>query len=672
MKNWIIALSTLVISNTYAIETSDLMEKYLDKAKLKEQIAKEITNLDLHFDMNLGSIDIIDGINIAGKYRYQVEPSYQNNYHTRIDKWDINTGINPGTLLKGIVDLPINFSISRNNSFFFVRQFKSKVQAMDAIPYSLHKLPLNSGRALKLNIGDFAAIPANLNLAFSAGANTSYVNPFVINAGISAFWVLSAEFTIQVFKIDETHVRLKLITKRGYDRGVNSNVNAQFKLFGVKLLDKQIERLVDRDFLQLGMSINPGSQFIVDYVFDLTNKESAEAYDQILSSAYKLKEVGILNQFSDITDLKDKMFTVFEKADKLSEEDKDLPREERRVNRIFKGFNKYNGNSRRLKLGFLITNYQKNVTYTENKINFVDRQNNSIEFFYPTYSKYIEQNFGKWIFRLKDQSFKTTFGLIPKKNQEVVDFKNPEIGLTFERKDKIFSPHEQKLVERFMVAQLPMVIAKDLDLKEWTNGERKTDARIYFQIILKSQGFAHLRDISQEELAKKLKDYAERKKNIHIINGKETERSDLENLFFIGKKLDTAQINYIAKTLYMALNDYTISTEEVLRRIMKLNEIPFFEKFGVGYLISLVPEDLLKDFIYINLEMIAKDTSEIKAQFGKMNYKAFYDEINVLQSRLSNRSYDLRLSTDDLKIEDADVLKINEENHKDVVNSLAM
>jgi len=662
----------IVISTTYADDKVSIVEKYLDKAKLKEQIAKEITKLDLHFDMNLGSVDIIDGINLSGKYRYQVEPSYQNNYHTRIDKWDLNTSINPGTLLNDIVELPINFSISRNNSFFFVRQFKSKADAMDAIPYSLNKLPLNSKKALKLNIGDFVAIPANLNLAFGAGASTSYVSPVIVNAGINAFWVLSAEFTIQVFRVDETHVRLKLISKRGYDRGINTNVNAQFKIFGIKLLDRQIERLVDRDFVQLGMSINPGTQFIVDYVFDLTNKESSEAYDQILSSAYKLKDVGILNEFSDITDLKDKMFTVFEKAEEISEADKDLPREERRVNRIFKGFNKYNGNSRRVKLGFLITNYQKNVTYTENKINYIDRQNNSIEFFYPTYSKYIEQNFGKWIFKLKDQSFKTTFGLIPKKNQENVDYKNPEIGLTFERKDKLFTSYEQKLVERFMVAQLPSVIAKDLDLKEWINKEKKEDARIYFQIILKSQGFAHLRDISEVELAKKLFEYSERKRKIHIIDGQETERSDLENLFFIGKKLNQAQINYIAKTLYLALNDYTISTEEVLRRIMKLNEIPFFEKFGVGFLISLVPESQLGDFIYINLEMIAKETSEIKAQFGKMNYKPFYDEINVLQGRLSNRSYDLRLSTDDLKIENTEVIKINESEHKEVDKMLAM
>ena len=58
-------------------------------------------------------------------------------------------------------------------------------------------------------------------------------------------------------------------------------------VFGIKILDNQLDKMLERDLAQYGYSYDPGAQFIVDYVFDLSNDKAAEAYNQILNSNFK-------------------------------------------------------------------------------------------------------------------------------------------------------------------------------------------------------------------------------------------------------------------------------------------------------------------------------------------------------------------------------------------------
>lgn len=693
--------------NVYALNISDLLDKEeFDKQKIKEKVEKELLKLDIGFNVDLASIDLIDGINLSSKYRYNVEPSYQDKYFTRVDKWDLNGSINAGTLLKDHLDLPFSFTVSRNSSFVFVRQFQSKVKAMDAIPYTPAKLPLSANRALKLMAGDFVSIPANLNLAVGVGASSaSFSGVTGLTAGINGFFVVGGEFTIQVFKLDETHVRVKIISNRSQNIGSSASFKAEINVAGFNLfgkdqgnentnndnsgvgskvsqqLDKQvgkqvvrfIDRLLDRDFLDFGMNYSPGASFIADYIMDLSDPEAQAAYNQILGSAYKLKDIIVFDNFFSGRDLKNKLITTTELADQLAEKYKNDSYEKRKVVRVFKGFNNYRGYNRHIKLGILFATYQHNTSYVENKITFIDKNEHSLEFFYPTFSKYFENNLGKWFFNLKDQSNKIYFGLIPKKDAENVDYKNPDLGLTFERKDKVLTRTEHKSIGKFIINNLPLSFVSQLNMEEWRKGSRKEDSRIWFQVVLKSQGFAYLRSYSQAQLTQKLVQYLKDKKLIHIIIDPTTSDSGLEEndndsvtksqiSDEVLNKVQTSMVNLveypqiktISSVLYHALHDSTNVSESTLVKLLKLNEIPLFSDVGMGFLISLIPESQYEDYLYIKLDMIAKDVEATKAEFGNLNYKALYTEINTLQSRLSNRSYDLRITKDDLEMENMD------------------
>ena len=212
------------------------LDDFLDRNAIQKKIRDTIADQDINFSADLGNIDLIKGVNLSNKYKYDVEASYISQYYTRIDKWDIKLAINVGDVLKDLIDVPFSFGVERENSFFFVRQFPTKKEAIKALPYAPNKLPLNAKMALKLNNGDFVSMPANLNIASSLSATTATELPIVLSGEAKAFYIVSGEFTIQVFKLDNTHVRLKLITKRGMSTGASLSAGVSFKFFGIRIL----------------------------------------------------------------------------------------------------------------------------------------------------------------------------------------------------------------------------------------------------------------------------------------------------------------------------------------------------------------------------------------------------------------------------------------------------
>ncbi len=656
IKSTLVALSALTLLSSQA--NAGAISEYLEKKEVESKIRESIANLDVHFNANLGDIDLIDGVNIAARYRYNVEASYQDQYFTRIDKWDVNTKINVGDLAQNIIDTPFGFSVNRETSFVFVRQFKDKKEALKALPYTPAKLPLSAESALKkLDVGDFVSIPANLNIAVDAKASTTTVAPIIVAANVGVYYILSGEFVIQVFKIDETKVRLKIISKRGYDRGVSAGAGMSFKFFGIKIVDKLVNRIYDTDLVNMGYAINPGAQFIVDYIFDLSDKDAQEAYNQILKSTMKFKDLLVINKLDGASELKDKMISTFDKAEALFQADKNREIKNRRVSRIFKGFNDYKNEVKKLKFSLLFTSYNKDNTYSENKITFMDKNENNLDFYYPTYSKYIETKFGKWIFDYKDQTFQNNYGLISRKKDENGKVKSPDYGLTFERKDKYLKAGEQRSVEKFMINQIPSVVGPMVDISEWKEIADKTDTRIYFQLILKSQGFKYLKNFTQAEIKERLFAFVAQKEKLRVLNGDDNAWEKLQNFLFVNRFVKEERLGQLAAKIFNILANTENDAEKMLSRLVNLNDSGIFDKIGSGFLISLLPQDKLKDLIYFKLEMTAMGLKPVSAEFGTQNYKALYKELENVQSRISNRSFDLRVTEDDLEMEDREVEK---------------
>ena len=240
-------------------------------------------------------------------------------------------------------------------------------------------------------------------------------------------------------------------------------------------------------------------------------------------------------------------------------------------------------------------------------------------------------------------------------NQENTKERNPDLGLTFERKDRYFTHAEQRVVERFMISQIPTSTTEKIDFSKWKDGKRKIDTRIFFQLILKSQSFPYLKAISPEELKTKLIKYVKEKSKIKIIekNKFDTRLEKLKRFFSFNKLIKEVEIAILADSLskILTIND----SDLMLKKIIALNQYGIFDDLGVGFLISLLPQEKLADLIYLKLEMFGKNIEPIKAEFGTLNYPALYKELLQTQKRLSNRNYDLRLSEEDRNEKDLEI-----------------
>lgn len=624
MKKVALSLVVMIYTQTPVFAA---FKDILDPAVWKQNIQEQIDRTNIDFSVGISEGAIIAGLPLGIQYDYDVGPSYKPHSYNRIDKYDINVDVNIGSMLKVISDTPLSFGISRHQSFFFVRQFPLKIDAIKATPYSPNRLPLTAKRALdKLDVGDFVSIPANLSLAIGAGISSNIVTPLIINVGANAYWVISGEFNIQIYKLDDKHVRLKMITTRAYGHGTNANGGASFSVLGVGYfagpLTNQLERLFDRDMLQLGMSVTPGAQFILDYIFDLSDPAAADAYNEILNSSFKFKDLLVLKNFGEDKEIKNKLFSTYEKADHIFLEDSKLPAQSQRVNRLFKGFTNSSARSKHLKLGLFLTSYTKDKTFSRNDLTFTDEHEKDTEFWYPTYNHYSRSMLGNYLWGYEDVQSLTCFGLLPK-NNDLSGQKIPEIGINFDRTDAIFTPHEQRKLKRKINSQVPASLMKKIDWNDWLSLHNKHSSRISFKFIINSDAYSYMKEYSEIELQKKYLEYAIAKNINHF------------NLDYYSQK--------IASKIYNILQNKNGNAESAIKELIDLNKSSLFEESGIGFLASLLPEEKLEELLYLKIEMLALDEKTIKLEFGTIKHEMLYQELAEIQSKIANRSFDLRV-----------------------------
>ena len=640
MKNLITSLLlTLMSLSSVQAEFFD----FLKPAHINERAKEEFADLDVHFNVDLLDIDLFEGVGISSRYRYEVEPSYQANYFTRVDKWEMKTNLSPGDLIKDSVDFPIFLNINKDSSVYFVRQFKSKAKALTALPYSFNKLPITADRALeKLIPGDFVSIPADMSV--TVGASSGFLDRIDgINARAKVYYVLNGKFLIHIFRMKNSKVRVKLIAQKSTGTGIDGEIGGDLEIFGVSVLDRQIEKIFDLDFLEAGWSKGKGTQFIIDYVFDLSDDSAKKAYNQILSSTYKFKDIAIFQEFIKERELEVRLLSSYELADKIATEDVLSP--DRRVERVFKGTNDYKYDRSRLKLGLLLASFKKDVSYTQNLISFEKEDGKRQYYYYPIHLKQKRKQVGIWPFRYKEETNYSFFGLVPVKERRGEGNAYSDYGFTYDVRDKNFLQIEQVKFKQKVRDNIPKDLYDEIDWAEFDDSSSHRSARGFFQIIFKAEAFKSLKDISFDDLNKKIQKYYKDRLLLEAgpVHGV---WQSLWRKLTVVKFKEKRQLKKIAKKLHYVLTDTEVTGKEKINNLLKLREKKLFEKVGVGFLISLLDQDSLEDKLFITLNLHALNTEEITLKYGDQKFSKLYHELQYAHNAINNRSWDLRLNTD--------------------------
>ena len=645
MKNImiILALGLVFLSPVTEAKLTDLLEP----TKVEQRVRQEFADLDINFNVNLLELELFEGLGLSSRYRYEVEPSYEKGLHARIDKWQIKVDLNPGDLLGSSFDSPLYFNMNRNAEVFFVRQFKSKKKAITALPYTLKQLPIKAEYALKnLAPGDFVSMPTSMSIVVGAKASSATLGGTIgVDASANVYYVLSGDFLIHVYRMKDNKVRLKLFANRGRTAGTSAEIEGSSNLFGVKIADKIVESVFELDFAELTGEKTKGRQFIVDYIFDLNNQKAREAYDNILSSSLKFKDVVAIGQHLGKKPLSKVLLSTYEAADELFKADFKAGVTSPRVDRVFKGFNNYQQDKVKLKLGLIIAKLGSGRSFTENNISFEDKLGKTHHFFYPVQSKTYEQKLRLGFIKTKESHTKSYFGLVPT-GVEDNGSKFSDFGLRYERADKYFRNDEQAGVREFMASNLPNEVFEQIDFKDWDDFSGKKDSRVFYQIVLKASAFDALPKLSKEQLKASIYAYAKTKTHYagNPLDWTWDRLTDLVTTETITKRWRLSKLsNKIHKILYAE----NLSGKARVNKLMELRNNNAFRELGIGFIMSLIPREGLENHLQVKLELSAQDKEKVEFVYGNQDLSELYHQLQHVQNAINNRSYDLRLNSQD-------------------------
>lgn len=614
----------------------------LKPSKIKERIKEEYAELDTGFDIDLLDIDLFKGLGISSRYRYEVEPGYQKDLHTRIDRWEIKAKLSPGDILSGSLDTPLYLNIERGAEVFFVRHFKNKFDSIKAKPYTLKRLPLKAKHALRhLKPGDFVSMPTNLNVVLGASGSTSHAGTLGVDAGANVYYMMAGRFLVHVYRLKGNKVRLKLISSRERKAGANANIGGSLSIFGVKIIDKAVEDVFELDFVQLGLAKSRGRQFVLDYVFDLSDERAVKAYNNILASTFKFKDVSAFTQNFNGGKLKDKLISTYELADNIHFEDSE--KEQPSVKRLFKGINKYEQKAGNLKLGLVVAKFKGGRSYTENNLQYENDRGELKNFFYPIQTISYQQQIGLGIlFKYKEEINQSLFGLVPT-GVEDNGSSFSDFGMSYTRKDKSFRDDEQAHVKEMLTFSLPTQVLEKIDWKDWTDFDTKRSARISYQLVLKASAFKAMPKLTQKELKEKLYEFYKTRTQ-YAGNILDLSWDKLVNFVTVKKITKKWKLKALAKKVHKAIYTEGISGKERINMFMELRNSYASRKILLGFLSSLIPAEKLEDHIQVKLNVIAKDRQEVVFKYGNQNLSKLYYQMQHVQNAINNRSYDLRLN----------------------------
>jgi hypothetical protein len=80
---------------------------------------------------------------------------------------------------------------------------------------------------------------------------------------------------------------------------------------------------------------------------------------------------------------------------------------------------------------------------------------------------------------------------------------------------------------------------------------------------------------------------------------------------------------------------------------MELRNNNAFRELGIGFIMSLIPREGLENHLQVKLELSAQDKEKVEFVYGNQDLSELYHQLQHVQNAINNRSYDLRLNSQD-------------------------
>lgn len=634
------ALSTSVHALAQAdVNPQSAVAGNVKKASLGRRLVDKVASLDIGHTFDLVEGDIFESVGAAVRYRYQVEPSYNGDFHTRMDRWTLEASVHPGDILTEHEGSTAGLNLRRGANVLFVRQFKDRSQAFRAAPYTLANIPFTTRRLVeKLEVGDFVALTSDLNLMVGGSL---MVGSGAVAATIATHYLLSGEFQIHITKVSKDKIRMKLIAVR--KKELDGSISVGFpglKITGVEVVDRRIRKWTDlTNVFTVGASSGKSNLLMVDYMMDTSDSAVTLAYDGVMSSALELKELGIANPFSDNTELTSRLISDITPFEAIFENEKQKPVENRSIDRLFKGKNDIEDNVKsRFKFGLVFFRFDGETEYAENLMTSVDQNDQNKYYRLHTYQRTNRDNyFFSWS---KEESISRATILFSADDKHNID-KMLDISFEWEYKDKWLRGNEVGMIQGAVRQALPESIYQKIDWKDWSPRQSRDNARFRYRMVFHPSAYYAIGNLgSPDDVEKRLRAF------IKTIPEPEssampTPRYGPRGQFPIGIERYKRDIQLISEQLSKVFSaDAKISKDARSLAFSELRRSALFVEIGPGFLVSLIPSGQVEKLMYFELSLTGDGANTVTWQNGTLANRSVFEAGSYIQAVLNNRVLD--------------------------------
>ncbi|MFN7454798.1 MAG: hypothetical protein ACK5RO_09095 [Pseudobdellovibrionaceae bacterium] len=618
----------------------------------REQLCNAAARWGIQADLKVLSASLFDGLGLKGGYAYGVDPSYTNGLYTRFDRYYTNVNASTSEGIKEAAQGDFSLGLSARHMFEveFARQFSDACGAISAIPYAWDQLPLNSERALKnLKEGDVVTMKANLNIVVSGNflkaLNWGALNPMDLDIG--AHYLVSGKFQIQVLRLTEGKVRLKVIGLRNEDKGVHAGLKfgGVLDIFKVSYVDKRITKLLSVNPLKLSFNDGTNDLFMVDYVLDLKDQEVARAYDSTLKNAGQAESLKIMNPVNSIEKLREQLLMDIVNIENIFVADNQANRIGR-VQRTFKGSSLSGYRKNTVDLGIRLLRMKSERNYSVNKVTSVDRDENRSHYLLNSYLPKSENGFFfSWLEVQREAQMNAVFT-----TNESFEKPVPEnLVMSVERKDKRFRPAELKEIKIQLSRTIPQDVYRQIDFNQWQfQGRLANNVAVRYQVVLSPEAILAAPALSADEIKARYENYLESIEVSDLIRRDTRAREDYDDTATTrAGMVFSRELKQISRKLEVAFNPQEKGVDRI-NALMDLRTNRVFRLTGTGFLTSLLSVDQREKLMSFKLEMESTDGNRLRFQYGQAALTPIYARLMYIQSILNNDGLDLRLEAETL------------------------
>jgi hypothetical protein len=628
------------VNTDVSIDAQSIEQEEKDLGFIKktgQKIKDNWVHLDARASLSMLDLTVLNGIKIAAEYVYEIFPSYQDGLFSRVDKYVLDTAINAGDFFED--NAPIFVNISREAELIFVRQFNNHADAKKKKPVDPRNLPLTAEKAEELEVGTFVSIPTRLN--FVTGAQAIARDAF-LKAKVGTTYFISGEFQIQILRLQNKKVRVRLVAVKRGGEGFHGKVELDFDIFKISSLNSALESVLGRELLDLGINMkDKGKLVLLDYIYNLEDDDARKAYNEIVQVRKKLTSHKSLNPFSKEAkkEIEDILISNLDLTEALVAEDSGKDETNQRVNRVFKGEDEFDIKSSKFTFGLeIIRKYKRKKSNSSHLIAITD--DNDAEHFYNFTSIYKGKEKISRFLSTDRRVIKSSYVLLKSDSEDKIqDGGFLQFGFSKERREKEYKVGEIQDLKDELYFMLPEKVYSAIDWQIMKSEKEQDYARVNYQVILRGEALNEIRQVSERDmkiqLIKTYRKYQEIHKNFNYDNPE----LSLNRLL---KKLREVLVDGLSEE----------SKEEKLKEFLKLEKNSRFKKLGRSFLISLLNPENLENTLSFTLQWTSDDVKKAPFNFGNQSTEELYSSIEYIQSLIERREFDLKIVNFEGSLED--------------------